>query len=229
MGQKNSHRLFREKLAQIEVSPSINAWSKIEKQIRPKKKPVMYWVAASVSLVVISWVIGSKTTPHESSTPIVYEVSHPVQRETPTFVVPMMERKEKKTTPVTGKRGFSFASTTGVKPSQKEEQEPLVHALEKPLMMVAKTELERPETVDTAFLMDEKPLPASGTVKITYIASNPAPMVEKIGKSDSTRIFKKMIAFVGKIDPIDVLASIKTAKENLLNGRLKGEKNKNAL
>jgi hypothetical protein len=58
-------------------------------------------------------------------------------------------------------------------------------------------------------------------VKITYIASTNAQ--EKELKKDSVGAFKKFIAFAGKISPGDVLADIKTAKDDFINGGFKSK------
>ena len=101
--------------------------------------------------------------------------------------------------------------------------------LENQEVLVAKEEDPLPVKEDV--LMDVMPAeevlaPVYKTVKITYIASNKENSVEEPTKSDSTNALKKFIAFTEKIDPGEVLADIKTAKDNLLNGGLKNKKDR---
>ena len=56
-------------------------------------------------------------------------------------------------------------------------------------------------------------------VKITYIASEG----EKKQRSDSVGAFKKIMAFAGKISPGEVLADIKTAKDDFISGGFKSK------
>ena len=92
MDQQNIDRLFREKLDQMEVTPSANAWSQVERQICPKKTPMVYWVAASVSLLLISWVAWPEADTQQL-TPIASEVNHPIYQGTPEFELPVVMYK----------------------------------------------------------------------------------------------------------------------------------------
>ncbi len=46
--------------------------------------------------------------------------------------------------------------------------------------------------------------------------------------ADSTAIFNKIITFAGKIDLREMLADMKTAKDNFLNGSLKNSRKRSA-
>lgn len=239
MDQQNIDRLFREKLGQMEETPSANAWSKVEKQIRPKKTPIVYWIAASVSLLLISWTIWPEVNTQQR-TPIASEVNHPVYQGHPEFVVPVLEKSEENknkqkqnTEPQKAPRNKSnnmpqvqFAVNEAPQPEQKaDETSQLVEVEAK--TMVAEVEVNQPETLDE--VKAEMNKPEFRTVKITYIASSTGAATENIQKQDSTGVLKKFIAFAEKIDPGDMLADIKTAKDNLLNGGLKNKKDRNSL
>ncbi|WP_370089864.1 hypothetical protein [Ekhidna sp.] len=239
MDQHNIDRLFREKLDQLEVTPSANAWSQVEKQIRPKKTPVVYWVAASVSLFLISWIVWPDSST-EHLTPIASEVSHPVYQGHPEFVLPVLEEsdedqsskkqsKQPQNAPASRKNNkpqvqFAVNETPD---TQQEVEETLPLAEVESKTMVAEVEVDQPTILEE--VKEEVIKPEFRTVKITYIASSTSNEPEGAPKADSTSAFKKFIAFTEKIDPGDMLADIKTAKDNLLNGGFKNKKDKNSL
>lgn len=228
MDQQNIDRLFREKLDQLEVKPSTSAWSQVEKQIRPSKTPVIYWVAASISLLLVSWVVWGEAASEQQFTPIASEVNTPTQMDMPEFVIPeVKENKQKqKLKKLSGKSQAQsqFAVNNQVPKVEEQEQLPVVEIESK--TMVALEEMEEPEIIEEVY--EEPVKPAFRTVKITYIASSGSNAKEDIQKTDSTGVLKKFIAFAEKIDPGDMLADIKTAKDNLLNGGLK-KKDKSSL
>ncbi|WP_421764445.1 hypothetical protein [Ekhidna sp.] len=231
MDQQNIDRLFREKLDHLEVTPTANAWSQVEKQIRQKKTPVIYWVAASVSLLLISWIVWPSFQ-NQAFTPIAGEVSHPVYQGAPEFVVPVLEqnnKKEEKAKPVQVQRDVipptQFAKNKASKEQEIMEELPLVEVDSK--TTVAEAEIEKPLIIDE--VIEQLNKPEFRAVKITYIASAGNNSSTQVQKSDSTGALKKFIAFAEKIDPGDVLADIKTAKDNLLNGGFKNKKDKNSL
>ena len=232
MDQQNIDRLFREKMNQLEVTPSSSSWSQVEKQIRPKKTAAIYWVAASISLVLISWIAWPETNSQEFN-PIASEVNHPIQPATAEFVVPDIEENEEsydkpqkvqKRTPA--KTQFALNKQEETK-KETEEELPVI-GLE-PKTMVATEEVVAHEIFKE--VIEEVKKPEFRAVRITYIASstNSNDNNENIQKADSTTALKKFIAFAEKIDPGDMLADIKTAKDNLLNGGLKSKKERNSL
>ena len=222
MDQQNIDRLFREKLDQLEVKPSSNAWSQVEKQIRPNKTPVIYWVAASVSLLLVSWIVWPEATPEQQLKPIASEVDAPSPVDMPEFVMPVLQEAEEKQqikNPLRKPQAQpQFAvNNQEVQKVEEKEQLPIMEVENK--TMVAMEEIEEPKIIEE---VTEEPAKAEfRAVKITYIASSEATSKENVQKTDSTGMLKKFIAFTDKIDPGDMLADIKTAKDNLLNGGLK--------
>ena len=223
MDQQNIDRLFREKLDHLEVKPSSNTWSQVEKQIRPNKTPIIYWVAASVSLLLVSWIAWPEATPEQQSTPIASEVNAPNQVGIPTFVMPVIKEAEEKQqikNPLRKPQAqpqFAVNNQEEVQKVEEKEQLPIMEVENK--TMVALEEVEEPQIIEE---VTEEPAKAEfRMVKITYIASSGATSKENVQKTDSTGMLKKFIAFTDKIDPGDMLADIKTAKDNLLNGGLK--------
>ena len=63
MDQHNIDRLFREKLDDFEITPSAKSWSEVEKRIGKKNKPMVYWIAASITLFVIAWSVWPDRDP----------------------------------------------------------------------------------------------------------------------------------------------------------------------
>ncbi|MEQ9468480.1 MAG: hypothetical protein RLN88_13790 [Ekhidna sp.] len=234
MDRQNIDRLFREKLDHLEVTPSASSWSKVEKQIRPQKTPVIYWVAASVSIILLSWTVWPKEDVSESFKPIASEVSYPSPEQTPEFVLPEIEKEKikegiapksiktpRKTTPQA-----QFASTNLEEGKGKMEEHPVMEDLQEKTM-VAEVDMESPEIPKE--VIEEVKKPEFRTVKITYIASSDDNKPEEAQKADSTGVLKKFIAFAEKIDPGDMLADIKTAKDNFINSGFKSKKDRNSL
>lgn len=238
MDQHNIDRLFREKLGGKEVTPSPKAWSEVEKQIGGNKKPVIYWVAASVSLLIISWFAWPE---HQANfTGIAsQEINHPVLIENPEMEAPVaidLTDKKNTITSLAKANGTIKAQPTqfvAADPKASEEikeEDNLPMEIDKKSMVAIEEieilpseELEKvPESIET-----EKA--SIGAVKITYIASNDSKVESKEPKSDSTGVLKKFLAFTDKLDPGEMLADIKTAKDNLINSGLKNKKERSTM
>ena len=233
MDQQNIDRLFREKLDGLEVKPSPQAWAQVEKQIRPAKTQTMYWVAASISLLFITWLVWPKQDTW-NNTPILSEVDHPTLVRTTELDIPVaIDLEELKATPKAKKLNFpkatpkaQFALETNEIPKQKEENTSLPEIETKTMVAMENIEIPVEELI--------QPLESSKedfrTVKITYIASSQkAPANTGIENNDSTGVLKKFIAFAEKIDPGEVLADFKTAKDNLINSGFKNKKDRSSL
>lgn len=227
MDQQKIDRLFREKLDQVEVTPSEQAWAQVEKQIGTKKTLSFYWVAASVALFLVSWIVWPEAKAPEGFTPIAGTISSPARTEMPAFQLP--EEKEQPKINVASVRKVRHSQQNQLAVAEPKVQTKTVvdEVVENPSEVITlasltteKTEQDESTTASIelpAKAVEEKPTRA---IKITYIASADT-KTEVVQKSDSSGVLKKFIAFAGKIDPGDMLADIKTAKDNLLNGGLK--------
>lgn len=56
MEDKDFDQLFKDQLADAEITPAANLWGKIEQELEPKKKTILpaYWMAAAVAVAVVS-------------------------------------------------------------------------------------------------------------------------------------------------------------------------------
>lgn len=249
MDQESIDRLFREKLNGLEVAPSAEAWSQVEKKIHPNKTPIVYWVAASVTLLIISWVVWPKQ--EIESDQLLSEVDHPVMIESNNLVNPIAaELSEKKAVKIKEVNKTQLKVQQPVQTQLVAAQEPVF--IDKSIDEIPAEELLQPKEETTTIVASEEedqplleevtedPVKAEteevkySTVKITYIASSkPAKPVidfnEEAQKTDSTNVLKKFIAFADKIDPGEMLADIKTAKDNLLRNGFKSKKDKNSM
>jgi hypothetical protein len=227
MDQQKIDRLFREKMDNLEVMPSAGAWAQVEKQIRPKKSFKIYWAAAAVTLLFASWLFWP-TQVNLELTPIASEVNQPPFMETPDFIMTEIKvAKASENAPLKKNVAVSSQRQLVAKEEPKKAIKPLIEDI--PLIEMetksatAIAEIEQAGVNDK--LTTEKPV-AFAPVKITYIASASSSVNEELQKTDSASAFKKFIAFAEKIDPGEVLADFKTAKDNLLsNGFKKKEKN----
>ena len=238
MDQQKIDRLFREKLDQFEAAPSPQSWSKVESQIRQERTPVMYWIAASVSLILVSWMVWPETT-SDQYTPIASEVSYPPEMEMPEILLPVIkeiqvkDQKAIQPKPVETQKSIKQQVQLVAIEEQVEEvvetMDDLLETNEEPVMVVAEAEIE--DALDEEDIEDPVEAiiddPIKSTVKITYIASAKTQTEET--KNDSTGVLKKFIAFSKKIDPGDMLADLKTAKDGLFNGRSKNKKEQSSM
>lgn len=237
MDQQNIDRLFREKLDTLEVTPSAEAWSQVEKSIRPRKNTTFYWVAASVTLLIASWLVwpAQEIT---SANSILSDVNHPMMEQQPPLEIPVaVDLPEKKSpapvrrdvTPKATQPTVQFASIDAKDAAQESNNDITLPELET-INTVAMAEIEEPSAEDMKLPEQvEEEKPDYRTVKITYIASASTPEKVDIQKADSTNVLKKFIALAEKIDPGDVLADIRTAKDNFISSGFKNKKDKNSM
>ncbi|TCC92290.1 hypothetical protein EZ428_11225 [Pedobacter frigiditerrae] len=64
MPDKEFDKLFKDKLADAEIEPSVNLWANIEQQLEPKRKRTIpiYWIAAaSVAVAITAMLVFQKT------------------------------------------------------------------------------------------------------------------------------------------------------------------------
>jgi len=236
MDQQNIDRLFREKLDALEITPSEGAWTQVEKQIQTKKAPTFYWIAASVTLLLLSWLIWPAQD-QSTGTYAASEVDHPMIEMQPDFNVPVAitleeEKEVKRITPKIRKPAQTSKIQTLLATNKEdkvtEDRVELSEQIETKTMVVQE-ELKVPIIEDTVLPENEMEKMMS-TAKITYIASSNKELTyESEQKSDTTNAIKKFIAFAEKIDPGEMLADIKTAKDNLLNGGLKNKKERSVM
>ena len=235
MDQNTIDRLFREKLDGVEITPSAKAWNQVEGQIRGKKTPMVYWVAASVTLLLISWIVW----PQQENT-IVGVASGPIDH-------PVVQVDRTLTTPIAAKlKEKDQAVLPILKKAPVSNQAPLVAEVKSEDRIESIPEYEIEEVINDKAVatIDEEEVPllmemsdqidpimeevdsVMATVKITYIASSSTSSKPTLAEADSAGVFKKFIAFTEKIDPGEMLADIKTAKDNLLNGGLRNKKDR---
>ncbi len=239
MDQQKIDRLFREKLDSYEVTPSDQSWLEVEKKIGAAKSSTkFYWIAAAVSVIIVSWVVWPQNKV-ENLTPIASEVNHPVLETQIEFewAIPAVENVIVKDEPKVIKQ------STVQLVAQEPIKDQVDQVLEEVIKDVPEVELNTRTAVAEVEIEEENPqLEIENTiekpteskikvdlskVKITYIAANAA---EKKQEKDSVGAFKKLIAFAGKISPGEVLADLKTKKDDFINGGFKSkEKDRTSL
>ncbi len=247
MDQQKIDRLFREKLDSYEATPSNQAWLEVEKKIGSGKSSTkFYWIAAAVSAILITWVVWPEQQQAEDFTPIASEVNHPTQAIETAFewTIPKIEKElirdvapkisnqapvqlvaEEK--PIKNQVKNDFEETIDVTPEPKVDLQTAVADTDTQESENTTPEVEETleKTIETP--IDEKIKVDLSKVKITYIAANSA---EKEQEKDSVGAFKKFIAFAGKLSPGEMLADLKTKKDDLINGGLKSkEKDRTSL
>jgi len=235
MDQQTIDRLFREKLDGNEVNPSPKSWNEVEKQIGGKKKPTILWIAASVSILALTWFIWSEN--QMSSIEIASkEIDHPVLLKNSELTSPVaavlpeqkkVDLRVRKVSNATPSASAVASITISPKEVLKVEKNEVAED-SKNLVAMEETPLLPEEDTAIEVVPEEVLSPVYKTVKITYIASSSSKESSEVAtaKSDSTGVLKKFIAFTEKIAPGEVLADIKTAKDNLLNGGLKNKKDR---
>lgn len=238
MNQQNIDRLFREKLGGFEAVPSPNAWSQVEKRIGTKKTPLIYWVAASITLLIAGWMLMMNNyTPDHAGAFISSNVDHPPAQKFYPFDLPeaVAIRKEEANSPKRNATQVTTASTHLVTvPSAKEAPTDAIPEVENKTMMAMEAldaQPMDPVKMNVEKTIDEGDHESTHTIKIIYIASsrNQIPTDQTIAKNDSISVLEKFLALADKIDPGEMLADIKTAKDNLLNGGLKNKKERSTM
>lgn len=229
MDEQNIDRLFREKLGGLEVAPSTSSWNLVEKQISGRKNKPFYWAAAAV--ILVSAIILLPDRENITNTIASHEINHPVEA-------------------IQKEMGMPVAISLPIKANQSRveiiEKEHMTQAIE-PVDNVKYADVEPTETIVGEFrealasetgspsstlpmeqstspeLSDKKELPA---IKITYIASQKRSIKGDSQKIDTPSNLQKLIAFTEKIDPAEMLANMKSAKDQLINEGFKNKKGK---
>lgn len=238
MDQQNIDRLFREKLDGLEVNPSSQAWSEVEKQIRPTQSRTMYWVAASVTLLFVSWLVWPEQT-QVGNEVFISGIDHPIAPKSEEYSIPVaveLSKVDKQEAQPIMKAVVKPVNTTPnvqvalvEEPAPQQEEISFEEVETKEVVAVEEVEqlpLEEVITPELEEIVEE----SIKTVRITYIASASQKLQpNETQKNDSTGVLKKFIAFAGKIDPGEMLADMKTAKDNLINGGFKNKKDRSAM
>lgn len=229
MDQNKIDRLFREKMDNLEVMPSAGAWSQVEKQIRPKSSFKVYWAAAAVALIFASWLLWPSQA-DLNQTPIASEVTYPPILEFPDFVFAEIKVAEEEVEALKRNNEVRKAQVQLVaKDESKNEIQPVIEEIT-PMEIESKSAVAVAEIDNLEIIqeLEDNVVDDFSSVKITYIASNNKGATEELQKPDSASAFKKFIAFAEKIDPGEMMAEFKSAKDNLLNNGFK-KKEKNSL
>lgn len=218
MESKKLDRLFQDKLARQEVSPSDDAWNQISSELNQEKRPVVWMrVAAAIVILAISAVVVVQLN-NEPRTGVLAGINptHPVIEEQ-TWDFPEI----KKTEPVKVEQKATLVKR---QPKQTQfaavetretviEQEVLELPELTPIQSVAIIEVSEPELSEEEIL--EETLPQL-SVQITYIASH-APEQDTTKTDDKTKV-GRLIAKAREISPGEMLASIRETKNNFFNG-----------
>lgn len=229
MDEQNIDRLFREKLGGLEVAPSTPSWNLVEKQISGRKNKPYYWAAAVVLLVAVFSLLPDSE--NIADTIASHEINHPVeaiQKEMGMPVATSLQNKvSKPRIEITKKEHLTQdlepvdnGKSADPRPAETisgKIQEALASEAVSPSSTLA---LEQPIT---PVLSDKKELPP---IKITYIASQKRSFKGDSKKIDTPSNLQKLIAFTEKIDPAEMLANMKSAKDQLINEGFKNKKGK---
>lgn len=224
--------LFREKLDGFEVTPSASAWSELEGKIGSRKKLPVYWVAASIALLLLAGITVLEITKPTNDALALGIIDHPTLENEQAFPspVPVKIKTELTTTSSTKKKTKSLPNLlmTQVSPKKKKADD-LVNIPEKEstaemAMLNQNPSEEKTDGSPSTTIVNEKA--KTYQVKITYIASNQNKAMMTKSKADSVSKIKKVIAFAEKIDPGQMLATFKMTKDYLLAGGLKNREDK---
>ncbi len=239
MDQHNIDRLFREKLDGLEVTPTPQAWSEVERKLGGKKKPMIYWVAASIALLLAASLIlwPDQATNYQLAMDEI-DIDHPILPDNQSLSTPVaitLEKEDKKNARnESSKKSFEkrtavqLAQVESIEKSDNSNPSKSIELEIKKMVALEETSMITPVSLEppSEEVIEEEV--SYNAVKITYIASEPSEIEDK-AKNDSTGVLKKFIAFTEKIDPGEMLADIKTAKDNLLNGGLKNKRTRSAM
>ena len=211
MDNNKLDRLFREHLDQAEYTPKAESWDAVKGQISQSSKGglsiYMKVAAAVVFVLTATWVI-IQTQPQSGNVLLISNINHPIPASTYQWEWPEIEMETRldlthpviDTTPKT-----MMASRQTEEEVMKRTEIPLfdLSAINNIELAVA---MERP----TLQLAPKAPAPESPNIKITYIATQPS-------DTTKTNMFSELISLAKETQPMDLLADLRDAKNNLFN------------
>lgn len=234
MKRQNIDQLFRGKLDRMEVMPSSQAWSQIERKIRSPKHLLVYWMAASLALLFISWLVWPEQIIQKTH-PTTLEIDYPDPPEPFAHVAKGWKGDKRKTKRVNKVKTrqpsqTQFAVNDQPELTREEEKTDISNPSRQPIATIIK-EMRKPITEAITEHKIETPQVHFKVVRITYIATPLDAQSQKKSKNDATGALRdatgalrKIIAFAANMSPGKLLANVKTAKDQLLNGGLKRKK-----
>lgn len=244
MNHQNIDRLFREKLDQMEVQPSSQAWEEVNRQIGDKKSTFYLWIAAAIIPVLIGSYFLLVTKP--DSTPIA-AIDHPTYSESAMnqIVVKELDFKFSQVTtsaplaagtnstpdPSNSPKVNLMAVANGeasISETEKSIEIPSDTLAVETMVADASTNNAKSPEEDSPMALEEKII--FNPIKITYKAGKTQRelIAEKV-EADSISTFKKLIAMADNFSPVEVISDLKTAKDQLLSGGSRNKKDKNSL
>lgn len=200
--------LFREKLHQTELTPSMESWSKVQQQIQPKKKTL--WMPLSIAAAVVLLLAATVvilTYERKERGAFIAQVDHPALWETaPAIAVPTRTTQaDKKVQEPVSKPLFAAQK------QDKTEQEKAAYEIQafNELQMIATVKLEANLETNTSLVTGRQPKAEAPGIKIIYIAENEVNPKEKLNEM-WTNLSRE-------VSPSGLLADIRDAKNSLFS------------
>ena len=210
-------QFFREKLDQLSVTPSEDAWKLVQQEIGSQKPfaSVLLKVAAAITvLIVCTWVLF---TLNESDKVLMAgEINHPAQLEQSSITIPNDPIEIKMVAENQTKKNVSTPSA----PSKKitSDEAPAVSTLT--LASFQRIDLEIDLNIKIAIkevvVIEQEKQP----IRITYIpSSGNFNDIEK--DSTNANLFNRVLSIARNVSPIDVISDLREAKDGLFENGLK--------
>ncbi|WP_258105198.1 hypothetical protein [Marinoscillum sp. MHG1-6] len=199
--------LFRERLSNMEVTPTELAWQQFQQEIVPKKsvKVRTYWAAAA-SIAILLAVVAFWKTDSVSDQYLSGSIDHPVQRKEQIVVIALPVPDPQKISDSQSDPIYKLATKTAEPETNHiivEERVPEIFTVEaKPAQQIA---------IPYSYSLDLAPVPAdvSQSVRIAHMPGN-----KKDGVGES---LTKVISVAQQVSPAGLLADLRDAKNQLLS------------
>ncbi len=237
MGKQNIDPLFKKKLETVKFMPSANAWKQVEKHIKPQRYFKLYRAVASVLIMIAVWFIWLQNV--NKQVKYTYETGRSQIRLQPEWNIPIAKTKHIRDGVAQFEaiqnyqhKPYPLAATaaeikaTGLSGTDQQPAEVAIVEEVEILDLPDSSKVIALEKVnDPLDRTDDDAKPRLWALRITYKAST----LEEPLKSDITGTFRKLWEMTRKISPGEMLADIKIAKDDLINGGLKSKKGKRSL
>lgn len=228
MEARQTDKLFRDKLKNATTTPQLASWDKLETMLDEKKKPGFYlWRVAAVLvlLIVSAGVIVFWGGESQSPVEVAVEQSSETIKDSRRLVPPVARVSE----PVPEREGESpsvervkSTKQTPVEPVQKsapEKEEPIPVLMQREEQPLAQAE----EAKDT---VGKPPKKKYKSIRITYKRGTQKEMLAKVDTTEGSKV-KDFWAQTREINPADMWADIRDAKDNLFQRNSKKNNVKN--
>ena len=214
MDQHNkTDQFFREKLDQVEFTPTPQAWDQIQGQIKPAKRSrtlLFVRVAASIAVLLsLTFLYFQLSTASEDI--LIGQVDHPQLLDAPSLDIPVAASLKKET------NIYPIVRKSAAQPAKTPETEKTIRPT---IQLAAIEKVHLSTTLEASGELKNNPVEEKPAVKITYIASDQNSVdIEK--DTVKFNLFNKVWSIAQNTSPIEIISDLRDAKDGLFESGFK--------